>query len=194
MKEEYIEILVEERSMEYFLNTLLPNILPEGYKLNENCFIRSHQGKSDLMKSIRNKAKAYKRFPWPVKMIVIHDQDSNDCKKLKQKIITSIREHNVDIPLLVRIACKELENWYLGDLEAIEKLYPDSKATKYILKAKYRNPDLLNGSDEMEMLSDSFTKTSCAKDIFKFMDINRNKSDSFRNLITGFDKFLKKAT
>lgn len=190
MRQEYLEILVEELSMEYFLRDLLPDVLPEGFILDENCFIRPHQGKSHLLKSLPKKTRAYKRFPWPVNLIIIHDQDSNDCKILKEKLIQVVRQHNESIPLLVRIACKELENWYLGDLYAVEKLYPSSNASKLSNKSKFRNSDLLNGTEEMDKLSSSFTKTSCAREIFHFMDIDNNKSISFQNLIKGLEKFL----
>jgi len=73
MKKEYLEILVEEKSMEIFLEKLLPKILPNSFILNQNCFIRVHEGKSHLLKSIPKKAKAYQRFFWPVRMLIIHD-------------------------------------------------------------------------------------------------------------------------
>ena len=47
-----IEILVEEPSMKEFLNILLPKILDNDWILNENYFIRSFEGKSDLQKNI----------------------------------------------------------------------------------------------------------------------------------------------
>jgi hypothetical protein len=43
IKEEIVEILVEEHSMENFLKELLPTILPAGYRLDINCFIRVHE-------------------------------------------------------------------------------------------------------------------------------------------------------
>ncbi len=58
-----VEILVEERSMEIFLRVILPELLPNPYVLDQNCFIRPHQGKSDLQKSIPKKVQAFKNFP-----------------------------------------------------------------------------------------------------------------------------------
>lgn len=190
MNEEHIEILVEEKSMEFFLEQLLPMVLPEDYLLGVNCFIRPHEGKSHLLKSIPKKSRAYKHFGYPIKLIIIHDQDSNDCKKLKRDLVKSVEDNNSDIPLLVRISCKELENWYLGDLTAVEKLYPKSKAAKFINKARFRVVDKLNGSDEMERLSDEFTKTYCAKNICQYMDLDANTSESFQQFLSGIHKFL----
>ncbi|MDX2282334.1 MAG: hypothetical protein NW218_22275 [Saprospiraceae bacterium] len=83
MNEQVIEILTEEPSMENFLRGILPHVLPEDYQVDVNCFIRPHEGKSDLKKSIPKKFKAYPNFGYPVKVLIIHDQDSNDCVQLK---------------------------------------------------------------------------------------------------------------
>jgi hypothetical protein len=190
LKEEHVEILVEESSMERFLQHLLPDILPDGYILGQNCFIRPHSGKTDLMKSISKKARAFKHFPHPVRMVVVHDQDSNNCIQLKKNLIEIVKKENPDIPLLVRIACRELENWYLGDLEAIEKLYPESKARNQTKKAKFRDPDNLNGTDEMRRFSSLFSKQGSAKEIPKHMNLSLNRSTSFNHFITGIKKFL----
>jgi hypothetical protein len=53
-----IEILTEELSMEELLRGLLPKILPPDYAVDVNCFIRSHEGKSDLQKSVPRKLRA----------------------------------------------------------------------------------------------------------------------------------------
>lgn len=190
LREEQVEILVEEASMERFLQYLLPNILPEGYTLGQNCFVRPHNGKSDLMRSIPRKARGFKFFPQPVRMVVVHDQDSNDCIQLKQNLIEIVKKENPQIPLLVRIACRELENWYLGDLVAIEKVYPESKAGKQAQKARFREPDNLQGSDEMKRFSTQFSKHHCAKEIPKHMDLAKNSSTSFIHFVTGIQKFL----
>jgi hypothetical protein len=123
IKEKHVEILVEESSMENFLRVLLPNILPDGYQVDVNCFIRAHQGKWHLQKEIPKKVKAYRHIKRPCKVIVIQDQNSSDCKKLKNSLIKLIID-NADIPFLVRIVCRELEAFYLGDMRAVEKVYP----------------------------------------------------------------------
>ncbi len=185
-----VEILVEEKSMETFLRVVLPELLPNPYVLDQNCFIRPHQGKSDLQKSIPRKVQAFKNYPQPVQLIVIHDQDSNDCRKLKAKLIHLIEEKNPKLPKLIRIACRELENWYLGDLNAVEKVYPDSKASSLLHKAKYRNCDRLDGSEEMLRLTENFTKSFAAREMPQQMNFKDNKSISFNHFIIGLKQFL----
>lgn len=185
-----LEILVEETSMEVFLRGILPRVLPYNYKLDQNCFVYPHEGKSDLQKRLPKRVQAYKYYPQEVVLVVIHDQDSWDCKKLKENLIKLVKGANPEIPYLIRIACRELENWYLGDLDAVQGLYPDSKASRMKNKAKYRHVDNLHGSNEMERMSDNFMKTDCARKIAGIIDIDTNSSRSFMNFICGLKSLL----
>jgi hypothetical protein len=189
MKDELIEILVEEPSMKNFLTGILPQILPIGYQLNANCFIRDHQGKQDLRKSIPSKVKAYKHYNKPVKVIIIQDQDSSDCKVLKNELIELVNQNSA-IPSLVRIACRELEAWYIGDMDALESVYPNFKANNYKRWSKFRNPDKCNASDEIKKLIPTFQKGIVSREIVKYIDLNNNTSESFNHLISGIKKFL----
>jgi len=188
-KDEQIEFLLEEPSMENLLREILPQILPKGYELGVNCFLRPHQGKSDLQKSIPKKVRTFSNFYKPAKLVIIHDQDSSDCKKLKKKLIDLCND-NGDCPVLVRIPCKDLENWYLGDMDAIERVYPNFKAKSHKYKAKYRNVDNVYGAEELERNVRGFQKGFASKNIPKYMNVNKNKSNSFNQLVTGIQKFL----
>lgn len=179
------EILVEELSMEIFLRDFLPRVLPDEFEIDVNCFIYPHEGKSDLRKRLPHRLRAYRHYPEKVIILVIQDQDSSDCKVLKQSLVNLMEEARGDIKYLVRIACKELENWYLGDLKAVEQIYPKSKAGTQTNKAKFRNPDRLNGAEEMEKFSKEFAKVSCAREIAPIINIQSNKSVSFRHLVKG---------
>ena len=53
---ERLEIFVEEPSAEAFLRKFLPRVLPATWKLDQNVFVRPHEGKSDLAKSLNQKA------------------------------------------------------------------------------------------------------------------------------------------
>lgn len=192
MKDEQIEILLEEPSMMYFMEDVLPFILPEGYELGVNCFLRPHQGKSDLRKSIPRKIKVFSNYYRPAKIIIIHDQDSNDCRELKVQLqkLCSIEGA---CPVLIRIACRELENWYLGDMKAIQGLYPKFSAEKVSRSAKYREVDNCFGSKELERMIVGFQKTFVAKNIALYMDdFSANRSESFQQTISGIKEFLSK--
>lgn len=185
-----LEIWVEEVSMKHFLKQVLPKLLPDGYAVNKNCFIRTHEGKNHLIKEIPIKAKANCRRANEMAILIILDQDRNDCKELKRKISNIVKENCPNMRYLIRIACKELENWYLGDLAAIENTYSYFNSKKYIKKRKYQNPDILNGAYELEKLVPSFQKVSGAKEISKHIDINSNRSVSFNQFICGLRMLL----
>lgn len=187
---ERLEILVEEPSMQVFLRGLLPRLLPEGFALDVNCFIRPHSGKSDLQRRLPATVSAYRNYPQEVILIVVQDQDASDCVQLKNKLVDLIRASNPALHFLVRIACRELENWYLGDLEAVEKVYPESRSSKLQKKAKFRDPDLLNGAEEMKNLSSRFSKTACAREIAPHLRIESNRSKSFWHFISGTQRIL----
>jgi hypothetical protein len=183
-----LEILTEELSMAHFLRGILPRVLPEDYILDQNCFIRPHEGKSDLKKSIPRKMRAFAQYAHPVKVLILHDQDSNDCTALKQELLQLAQSPNQVIPCVVRIACRELENWYLGDFEAIKSVYPEINAKALQLKSKYRNPDHVFGAQELSLLSDNFSKTRAAMAIGSTINIASNRSPSFQQFISGLSK------
>ncbi|MER0440873.1 DUF4276 family protein [Emticicia sp. W12TSBA100-4] len=184
-----IEFLLEEPSMENVLNEILPKILPKGFILNSNCFLRPHQGKSDLRKSIPNKVRAFSHSPEEVKIVILHDQDSNDCKELKRQI-EDLCLQNGHCPVLIRIVCRELESWYLGDMDAIQQIYPRFKANNYKRVAKFRNPDICNASDELKKIIPDFQKGYASREISKHLNIEENQSESFKQFRDGIRKFL----
>ncbi len=182
-----LEILTEEKSMDVFLRGLLPRILPDEFVLDLNCFIRSHDGKSDLIKSIPKIMKAYPHFPDEVRVLIIHDQDSNDCVRLKESLVDLCDKN---IHHVVRIACKELGNWYLGDFKAIQCVFPEVKSEKYEHKSKYRIPDRLNGTQEMKQIAGNFAKVLSAREISRHIDIENNRSVSFQHFVKGLNKLI----
>lgn len=185
-----IEILVEEPSMKEFLTILLPNILEKQWSLNENYFIRSFEGKSDLQKDIPSKVKFLINCSHEaVGVVIMQDQDSSDCKTLKQKLL-EICNQNDNCPKLVRIICREFESWYIGDFVAVNKAYPSFKHQNYINKSKFRIPDNCNASDELKKILPEFQKVGGAKKIAPFINIVNNKSESFQQTISGLKRFF----
>lgn len=193
-----IEILTEEPSIRDVLEVILPKILSEKWVLEQNYFIRPHNGKSDLQKSIPRKVKVFSSYHEPAGVVIVHDQDSHDCKELKIKILELCKSEtsaeNI-CPLLIRIACRELEAWYLGDMKAIQEAYPKFKAEQYAHKSKFRNPDNLNNTaEELEKILSEFQKGASARAIAPYLDTNpeNNKSESYGQFIKGILAFFQK--
>lgn len=138
-----LEFLVEERSMAEVLKVLLPRILPASWVLDENYFIRPHEGKSDLKRSIPKKLKGFAQHKEQTTgFIIIQDQDSNDCRQLKQELVALCKANQApNIKFLVRIVCHELEAWYLGDMKAIQAVFPRFNPARHLKKSLFRLPD-----------------------------------------------------
>ena len=110
-------LLLEEESMRVLLDGLLPRLLPD---LPFKCV--PHEGKSDLARSIRLKLRAW-REPG-VRFAVVEDNDGKDCHALKDAL-RGFCEAAGRPDTLIRIACQELEAWYLGEPEALADAFGD---------------------------------------------------------------------
>ena len=168
--------LLEEYSMKILLEGLLPRLFPD---LSFLCI--SHEGKQDLEKSVPRKLRAW-REPG-VRFIVLRDNDGGDCRTLKTKLkdlcLAGNREDS-----LVRIACQELESWYLGEPEAMAEAFNDTKLCQIDSRSRYRVPDdVQRPSVEVAKLVPSFQKVSGARKMASKMSISRNGSSSFRLLM-----------
>ncbi len=188
-----IEILTEELSMQAVLEIILPKIVSSNWTLGQNYFIRAHEGKNDLQKSIPKKIKVFSHYHEPAGVIIVHDQDSNDCKVLKSKL-SDICSSNGECAVLIRIACRELESWFLGDMKAIQSAYPRFKIEKFIRKDKFRNPDNLNAAEELKIILPEFQKIASARAISEHLALHtdENKSESFKQFVTGITSFFQK--
>lgn len=60
-------------------------------------------------------------WPGDAGFVVVCDRDRRDCKEVKGEILEIVQPYNR--PVLVRIACGELEAWYFGDLNAVSEAY-----------------------------------------------------------------------
>lgn len=145
-----------------------------------------HEGKSDLFKSIPRKLRAW-REP-NVRFVVIIDNDNRDCRELKREIQASCQKSGRD-DALVRIACQELEAWYLGDPEALAAAFGDRGLLDRLRRARFRDPDTLpRPSDELARLVPAFQKVSGARAMANHIDRTRNRSPSFRIFAAGIDQ------
>ena len=185
--------LLEEESMKLVLETILPKLIPS-YK--SICYI-THQGKQDLVRSIPRKIKVFQRFNKHTKFIIVHDQDSHNCLDLKDKLIKLCDQCNPQ-NVLIRIICRELESWFLGDLIAVEKAFeltPNTLA-KYQNKQKFRNPDRLNSAKQelTKLFKKGFNEDYCpalhSRKIAPYLSLSQNRSHSFQIFIRGVKELL----
>lgn len=179
-----IVFLLEESSMQGLLEVLIPRMFPG---LCFQCV--PHEGKQDLEKSIPRKLKAW-REPG-VLFCVVQDNDSGDCQVLKQKLVAlcgSGGRHDT----LVRIACQELEAWYLGEPDALAEAFGNESLRGIRNKAPYRDRDaVVKPSAKIRNLVPEFQKVSGARRIAKYLTRERNRSASFRVFVAGIENLWR---
>lgn len=176
--------LVEEPSTALFLKAVLPLILPDGVYLQTISF----QGKQDLERGLERKLKAWLRPD--SKFLVVRDRDSENCvavKKRLERICRAAGRENV----LIRIACGELESFFLGDLRAVGLAFGKKMPSQH--KGKFRDPDQLgNAAEELgKVLGSSEQKLKWARLISPHLAVDgSNRSTSFNVLIAGVRKLF----
>ena len=144
----HILILVEGKSEENFLRNFLPFL---GYEEGE--WRVKQCGGGSFFGKIRAALRQWK-MPGTRKFVVLRDQDLSDCGKLRADIREWVKEQcPVQFGRLsVAIACRELEAWYLGDLDALWGVYPNPPGEARRRVEKYRkDPDgVPNPSDVLK--------------------------------------------
>lgn len=180
MKE--LVFLLEEESAKAMLESLLPRMLDPGIKPKMLAF----EGKQDLEKQMVKRMKGY--LNPNARFIVMRDQDATpDCSVIKEALLARCVAAGRQDVALVRIACHELESFYLADLAAVEAGLDMNGLAKHQNTAKFRNPDTLqNPSKELFTLTKQrYQKVSGSRVIGQHLDFGNERSISFKNLITG---------
>jgi hypothetical protein len=168
------------------IETLIEPFLPDEIE----SLILVHQGKQDLRKSIPVKLKAWQN-PY-AHFIVLHDQDSSNCKKLKKQLQDLCPPEKLD-SVLIRIVCTELESWFFGDLPAVEQAFPHKRLKHLANRATYRLPDeIRNPAKELAKLIPEYQKTGGARAIAPFLDVKGNTSVSFQVFVQGVTNVVEK--
>ena len=149
-------------------------------------------GKRDLQNSLVKKIRGW-RMP-DTTFIVLQDQDGEDCHEAKKRLHGLCRESGKLRNSVVRIACRTIENWYLGDLRAVGEVYGMELESLYN-GSKYRhNIDNLYGAEEMNKITKNrYGKIDGSRRISGAMndDYQKNRSQSFRTFCTTIAELLQ---
>ena len=180
MKE--LVFLLEEPSAKAMLESLLPRML------NAETVFRCipFEGKQDLENQLARRIRGYQNRD--ARFIVLRDQDSHpDCLVIKRRLLDFCSASDKQGKYLVRIACRELETFYLADLTAVGRGLTISGLEKQQNKRKFRTPDKLERpSSELTALTNKrYQKVAGSRAIGAHLQIDNERSPSFRNLIQG---------
>ena len=177
--------LLEEPSMKTLLDILLPRLFPD---LLFQCV--PHDGKNDLERSIPRKLRGW-REPG-VRFVVVRDNDRGDCKALKEHLreLCSVRneEH-----CLIRVACQELEAWYLGEPDALAEAFGRESLREIGARARFRLPDAVAyPAREIARLVPEYQKISGARLLAYHLTRERNCSPSFQAMMNGVERLASR--
>lgn len=185
----HIVFLLEESSAQELIDRVFPRLFPSGqFNCSHRCI--PFEGKQDLEKNIIRKIRAY-RVP-NSRFVILRDQDSGDCLKIKESLKELVVKAGKK-DTLVRIACREIESWYLADLAAVEKGLSVQGLTKQQEIRKYRAPDYLESpSQELSKLTKKqYQKMSGSRKIAPHLDLTNRRSPSFYHFIEGVKRVVE---
>lgn len=206
----HLIVLCEEPSAEEALNCLIGRLLPEPDTFQVVNLLCKTQLLAELPKRLRAYADRL-RHESDLRVLVLVDRDQQDCHKLKQTLeqvaaaaglrtLAAARPAPKQAPLgpfqvANRIACEELEAWFLGDPAAVEQAYPKVKR-QHFDQAHLRNPDNVRGGtwealertlQKARYYPAGLAKIKAARDIAPHLDLTPtvNLSPSFQAFVAG---------
>jgi len=177
---------LEEFSAAAMLEGLLPKIIPA----NVTTRFITFEGKQDLEKQLIKRLRGY-RNPNAL-FVVVRDQDAQpDCKVVKRRVARLCRNAGRS-SVLVRIACRELEAFYLGDLVAVERGLGCSGIARQQQTRRFRAPDqVVSPKKELRSLTGRrYQPVAGSRAIGEHLDPENDRSHSFHNLVLGIRRLM----
>lgn len=171
--------LLEEESARAMLEAIVPRLLPQEVAVRYMVF----EGKQDLDGQLERRLRGYRNRD--AAFVVLRDLDREpDCRRLKQSLAEQCRRAGRP-EAVVRIACCELEAFYLADLKAVEKALDRPRLANLQVKRRYREPDrIVRAYDELRRLTDNgYQRISGSRAIAPHLDLDNERSPSFAHLI-----------
>ena len=178
-------VFTEEMSAKVLLESLLPRLLPQA--VHVQCI--DFEGKRDLEKQLPIKLKGWRTRD--TCFVILRDQDSGNCHHIKRNLRSICAAANKP-EVLIRIACRELESWYWGDLAAVEASLEIDGLTALQEKKKYRKPDdIIHPSAELKKVTKNrYQKVGGSRVIGRHLTVDINRSRSFRSFVRGVRRIV----
>lgn len=184
----HLVLLLEEPSARDLLQGLLPKLIPQDIVVHYLVF----EGKQDLEGQLVRKLRGW-RLP-DSSFVILRDQDAAECHAVKERLTKLVAE-SARQPTLVRVACRELESWVVGDWRAVAEAFDRPQLIAQSTKEAFRNPDhLVRPVESLRKFIPEYQKRDGARRIGVLLDPTRNQSGSFRTFCSGIRRLLNEVT
>lgn len=202
-----LEVLVEEPSAKVALDILLPRIV----RGRARVAVRNFGSKPVLIGQLPVRLNAYRQRIQQgedLRIMVLVDQDQDDCKALKQRLERMAADYglpsktrpdaNRRFVVVNRIAVNELEAWFIGDPDALRATY--TKLPPATTTGIFAQPDARQGKASVRLrrflrkhgvYKGAYPKIEAARRIAVHLDPQRNRSRSFRHFVDGAGALLR---
>ena len=194
--------------MEAFLEEILPKIIADDVRWK----VINHQSKTRLLRELPVRLRGYSNYDlqWRPRTLVLIDRDEDDCNALKASLeqfalLQGLHTKSSPSPMggfevVNRIVIEELEAWHFGDPDAVRAAFPGA-ARNVERNARYRDSDAIIGGTHEALLRvlkagghfrhhATLPKIDVARRIGRQMTIERNRSMSFGQFISGLDAIV----
>jgi hypothetical protein len=179
-----IVFLLEEPSARDLLQGLLPKLIPKNIEVYYLVF----EGKQDLEKQLARKIHGW-LLP-DSKFVVLRDQDAGECHAIKDRLTKLVAE-SARHSALVRVACRELESWVVGDWRAVAEAFDRPHLIAQSQKEAFRNPDhLVRPVESLRKFVPEYQKRDGARRVGALLDPRRNQSESFQVFCSGIRRLV----
>ncbi len=176
---------LEELSAKAMLEGLVPKLIPTSVRCRYIVF----EGKQDLEKQLVRKMRGY-RTP-NARFVVLRDKDAEDCLQVKNRLVAKCAAAG-HADSLVRVACHELESWFLADLAAVEIGLGVGGLIRQQPKAPYHQPDdFPTPARKLQAIAPTYQKVGGSRAIGPHLDPGNQRSASFRVFVAGIRKLLQ---
>jgi len=193
-----LEVLLEEPSAESVLRILIPRIIP-GATEHVHFEMRVFSGKDDLLRKLPQRLRGYSAWAASadVRILTLLDRDDDDCAALKKRLDLLALDAGLAVhksgtqagggEFKARIACEEIEAWYLGDPNALKTAYPKI-ARNFESRKGFRDVDSIKGGtwERLEKLlqdagyfSNGLRKLEIARTMAPLLNLENSGSPSF---------------
>ncbi len=183
-----LHCFLEEESAKEVLQVILPKVLGE----DVNITYKVYQGKQDLDKHVE---KGLRDHNVPnTQYLVMRDSDSSLISELREELREKVARSGKGDKTMIHIANHELENYFLGDLQAVEQGL-GVKVGKLQNKSNYSNADTAKSpvQELQNITKGKYQKGSSPKEIAPYMKVDgTNRSKSFNELLSGVQEKLGK--